>query len=103
VAAAVLARLSPRPGADGETGFFGRDKWAFGQPLEASALMAAIQSCPGVAGITRIHYRWTPEPGAWRPLRATVGVAPREILRIDNDRDRPGHGLLFVTAKEAAR
>lgn len=102
VAAAVLAQLSPWPDADGETGFFGRDKWTFAQPLEASALIAAIQSCPGVAGVTRIHYRWTPEPGAWRPLRATVGVAPREILRIDNDRDRPGHGLLFVTA-EAAR
>ncbi|HMD91009.1 MAG TPA: hypothetical protein VKG80_00050 [Trebonia sp.] len=101
VAAAVLARLSPWPDADGETGFFGRDKWAFGQPLEASALIAAIQSCPGVAGVTRVHYRWTPEPGEWRPLRATVAVGPREILRIDNDRDRPGHGLLFVTAEVA--
>lgn len=98
---AVIARLSPLPGADGTTGFFGRDKWTFGQPLEASALIAAIQSCPGVAGVTSVDYRRTPEPGDWRRLRATVGIAPREILRIDNDRDRPAHGLLFVTAEVA--
>jgi hypothetical protein len=102
VAAAVLARLAPRRGADGATGFFGRDEWTFGQPLEASALLAAIQSCPGVAGITRADYRWAHGPGEWRPLGATLGLAPGEILRIDNNQDQPGHGLLFVTA-EATR
>jgi hypothetical protein len=101
VVAAVIALLSPLPGADGTTGFFGRDKWMFGQPLEASALIAAIQSCPGVAGVTSIDYRRTPEPGDWRRLPASVDIAPGEILRIDNDRDRPGHGLLFVTAEVA--
>jgi hypothetical protein len=99
VAATVLARLAPRPGADGTTGFFGRDQWAFGQPLETSALMAAVQSCPGVAGVTRADYRWAGSPGEWRPLRATLGIAPGEILRTDNDPGEPGHGLLFVTAE----
>ena len=118
VAAAVLARLAPGHGTDGATGhrarvtgFFGRDKWTFGQSLDASALMAAVQSCPGVAGVTRVEYRWArgpalrggttllhPPTGEWRPLRATLGVAPGEILRIDNDPEEPGHGLLFVTA-----
>jgi hypothetical protein len=102
VAAAVLARLEPRRGTDGATGFFGRDKWTFGQPLDASALMAAIQSCPGVAGVARTDYRWARGPGEWRPLRATLGVAPGEILRIDNDPDEPGRGLLLVTV-EATR
>jgi hypothetical protein len=102
VAAAVLAGLAPRPGAGGATGaagFFGRDKWTFGQPLEASALLAAIQSCPGVAGVTRADYRWAHGPGEWHPLRAVLGIAPGEILRVDNDPDQPGHGLLFVTAE----
>jgi hypothetical protein len=99
VAAAVVARLAPWPGPGGASGFFGRDKWTFGQPLEASALMAAIQSCPGVAGITRVDYRGAVGPGEWRPLRATLGIAPGEILRIDNDPDQPGRGLLFVTAE----
>jgi hypothetical protein len=102
VAAAVVARLAPRRGTDGGGGFFGRDKWTFGQPLDASALMAAIQSGPGVAGVIRADYRWARGPGEWRPLRATLGVAPGEILRIGNDPDRPGHGLLFVTV-EATR
>jgi hypothetical protein len=103
VAAAVLARLAPWRGADGATGFFGRDNWTFGQPLEASALMAAIQSCPGVAGVTRTDYRWARGPGEWRPLQARLAVAPGEILRIDNDPDQPGHGLLFVTAEATRR
>ena len=102
VAAAVLARLSPQRGADGATGFFGRDKWTFGQPLEASALMAAIQSCPGVAGLIRADFRRARDPGEWHPLRATLGTARGEILRVDNDPDQPGHGQLFVTA-EASR
>jgi predicted phage baseplate assembly protein len=102
VVAAVLSQLAPHTGANGATGFFGRDKWAFGQPLEASALMAAIQSCPGVAGITRADYRRAHSPGKWYPLRPTLGIAPGEILRIDNDPNQPGRGLLFVTA-EATR
>ena len=102
VQAAVLARLAPQEGADGVTGFFGRDRWTFGQPLEASALIAAVQSCPGVAGVSRVDCRRAHGPGEWRPLRATVAVAPGEILRVGNDPGRPGHGLLFVTV-EAAR
>ena len=100
VETAVLAQLDPRPGANGRTGFFGRDRWTFGQPLEASALITAIQSCPGVAGVSRIEYRGT-RAAAWRPLRAFVGVPAGEILRIGNNRDRPEHGLLFVTAEVA--
>jgi hypothetical protein len=99
VAAAILARLGPQQGSGGTTGFFGRDRWAFGQPLEASALTAAVQACPGVAGVTRIQYRAAAGPPSWRQLPTTLGIAAGEILRIDNDRDRPEHGLLFVTAQ----
>jgi predicted phage baseplate assembly protein len=99
VAAAVLARLAPRRGADGVTGFFGHDKWTFGQSLEVSSLMAAIQSCPGVAGVTQADYRWAAIAGEWRSLPATLGVPAGEILRLDNEREQPGHGLLFVTAE----
>ena len=34
------------------TGFFAPDNFTFGQPLERSALEAAIQAVPGVAGVT---------------------------------------------------
>ena len=38
-------------------GFFDHSRWGFGQPLESSALLAAIQSCPGVAGVYQVQYR----------------------------------------------
>ncbi len=103
VEAAVLGLLGPRPvSSSGATGFFGRDKWTFGQPLEASALTAVIQSGPGVAGVTQIEYRRSMEP-RWRPLPETLRVDSDQILRIDNDRNRPDHGLLSVTAEVTPR
>ena len=98
VEAAVRSVLDPRPGADGTTGFFGRDKWTFGQPLTASALASVIQSCPEVAGVTLIEYRRT-SAARWRPLPDILRVDPAQILRIGNDPDRPDHGLLSVTAE----
>ena len=99
IEAAVLGVLDPRPGGDGTTGFFGRDKWTFGQPLEASALATVIQSCPGVAGVTLIEYRRNVAAARWRPLPGTLRVDSDQILRIDNDRNRPDHGLLSVAAE----
>ena len=96
VAAAVLARLDPRQAADGTTGFFGHDHWTFGGALDALALITVIQSCPGVADVGAIRYRRKPGPAEWEELPAVLGIAPGEILRIDNDRDRPQHGLLFI-------
>jgi hypothetical protein len=101
VEAAVLARLDPRPSADGTTGFFGRDRWTFGQALEALPLTAAVQSCAGVAGVEPIQYRAKPGPAGWRVLPPILGIASGEILRIDNDRDRPQRGLLFVVVEVA--
>ena len=99
VEAAVLSVLEPWPRTDGSTGFFGRDRWTFGQPLEASALATVIQSCPGVAGVTLIEYRTNVAAARWRPLPDTLRIDPDQILRIDNDRNRPEHGMLSVTAE----
>ena len=101
VETAVLSVLNPRPRPHGATGFFGRDGWAFGQALEASALTTVIQSCPGVAGVTLIEYRESTTATRWRPLPDTLPVDPDQILRIDNDPNRPDHGLLSVTAEVA--
>jgi predicted phage baseplate assembly protein len=107
VVAAILAGLDPQPAADGTTGFFGRDRWMFGRSLEAAELTAAIQSCPGVAGVTLIKCREKLRPGRWHTFGfgpgdiLRIGVAPSEILRIDNDKDQPQHGLLFVKVEAA--
>ena len=99
VEAAVLDALTPRPRADGTTGFFGRDKWPFGRPLEASALVAAVQACAGVTSVTRIEYRHRAAAARWHPLPGTIRVRSGQILRIDNDPNRPDRGLLSVTAQ----
>jgi hypothetical protein len=51
VEAAVLTALSAAKNPDGTVGFFYLDNFTFGQPLERSALEAAIQNSYGVAGV----------------------------------------------------
>jgi hypothetical protein len=97
VAKAVLTRLQPGPlpGA----GFFDHSQWSFGQPLESSALYAAIQSCPGVAGVYQIQYRERGVQQDWAPLPRTLTFAADEILRVDNDPNRPEAGSLQVSVE----
>jgi hypothetical protein len=100
VAAAVLAALRPGPGPGGAPGFFDHSRWSFGQPLEPSALLAAIQACPGVAGVYQVQYR---QRGAqdWAPLSGTLTLAADQVLRVDNDPGRPEAGSLQVIVQGA--
>lgn len=98
VQAAVLARL--RPGeVDGVTGFFDHSNWAFGQPLEASALFAAVQACPGVAGVYSAQYRQRGVQLTPVDLPDQLPVAPDAILRVDDDPSRPDAGSLTVVVE----
>jgi uncharacterized phage protein gp47/JayE len=96
VEAAVLAQLQPGPRPDGTAGFFGHSRWAFGQPLESSALLAAVQRAPGVAGVAGVQFRERGVQPAWTALTETVSVEPDRILRVDNDPSRPEAGSLRV-------
>ena len=71
VQAAVLTRLQPGPLPGGAAGFFDHSRWSFGQPLESSALIAAVQSCPGVGGVRRVRYRE-------RAVQPGLGAAARD-------------------------
>ena len=97
VQAAVLARLQPGPAPGGGTGFFDHSRWSFGQALESSTLLAAIQSCPGVAGVFQVQYRQRGAQLDWAPLPETLTFAADQILRVDNDPSRPEAGSLRVT------
>ncbi len=101
VAAAVLARLQPGivPGAP--AGFFDHSQWSFGQPLESSALMAAIQSSSGVDGVDQVLYRRRGAGRHWAPLPDRIRVGAARILRLDNDPSRPKAGSLRVRAEAA--
>jgi predicted phage baseplate assembly protein len=95
VAAAVLAALQPGSIRGGKAGFFDPSRWSFGQPLESSALLAAIQACPGVVGVYQVRYRKRAGPD-WVPLPDTLSFAADQILRVDNDPSRPEAGSLQV-------
>ena len=99
VRAAVLARLQPGSVPGGAAGFFDHSRWSFGQPLESSALLAAIQSCPGVAGVYQVLYRQRGAQLDWTALPDTLTMAADQILRIDNDPSRPDAGSLQVTVE----
>jgi hypothetical protein len=97
VAAAVLARLRPGAVSGSTAGFFDHSLWTFGQALEPSALLAAVQSCPGVDGVGQILYRRHGAQPDWTALTGPVRVGPGQILRVDNDPARPEAGSLHVS------
>jgi uncharacterized phage protein gp47/JayE len=99
VQTAVLARLQPGPLPGGTVGFFDHSQWRFGAALESSALLAAIQSCPGVVGVYQVQYRERGVQPSWAPLPDTLTFGPDQILRVDNDPSRPEAGSLRVTVE----
>ena len=101
VAAAVLARLQPGPLPGGGVGFFDHSRWSFGEPLESSALLAAIQACPGVDGVDQVRYRRRGGQPRWAPLPRRLRVGTGQILRADNDPGRPEAGSLQVRVEAA--
>jgi hypothetical protein len=96
---AVLTQLRPGALADGGRGFFDHARWAFGAPLEASALLAAVQRAPGVQGVTAVSYRRRGVQPDWAPLPETIALGADEILRVDDDPSRPESGSLSITVR----
>jgi len=96
VQAAVQNALSAAKNPDGTTGFFYVDNFTFGQPLERSALEAAIQNAYGVAGVHCILYRQRGVIVNYVTLPDEVTIQPSQILRVDNDPSRPERGSLLV-------
>ncbi len=77
-------------------GFFQPDHFTFGVPLERSALEAAVQNVPGVDGVTDIRYRRRGHTSGFVTMLDTVDVAVDEIVRADNDPNRPDAGSFRV-------
>jgi hypothetical protein len=93
---AVLAALRP-----GKRGFFDHERWSFGQPLEASALLAAVQRAHGVRGVTSVVYRERGVQPDWAPLPDTLAIPPDRILRVDDDPSLAERGSLRVVVEGA--
>jgi hypothetical protein len=93
---AVLRCLRPGPLSNGGHGFFDHERWSFGQSLQASALLAAIQRADGVLGVSSIRYRQRGVQREWAPLPESVAFPADRILRLDDDPSRPEDGSLQV-------
>lgn len=96
VQSAVLTSLRPGTLPSGARGFFDHDSWSFGQPLQSSALLAAIQQAHGVVGVTGVSYRQQGLGAGWSDLREVVQIPPDQILRVDDNPARPEDGSLTV-------
>jgi hypothetical protein len=92
VKVAITAALS----AASPAGFFHVNNFTFGQPLERSALEAAIQRVPGVAGILCVRLRVRGRTAGWVEMPDTVPVGAGQIIRCDNDRSAAERGSFSV-------
>lgn len=96
IEAAVLNALRPGQLLGGAVGFFDHARWGFGAPLECSALLAAVQACTGVDGVTQVLFRQRGVQSGWAELPETLTVGADQILRVDDDPSRPEAGSLKV-------
>jgi hypothetical protein len=98
----VLERLAPASREQRASGFFFADRFTFGTPLYRARIEEAVARIEGVKGVLAIRYRRRDSLKAFRPLPALLKLAAGEILRVDNDRDRPERGTLRIYAEGGA-
>lgn len=94
VLAALLRVFSRQPAADGSPGFFHPDNFTFGQPLFLSRICAAATAVAGVASIQPVRFQRFGRPANHELANGLIPAAPLEILRLDNDRNFPEHGVI---------
>ncbi len=99
VEASVLDALRPGVSADGSPGFFDHSRWSFGQPLDSSALLGAIQRAQGVLGVISVAFRRRGVQTDWITLPDLVAVPADQLLRVDDDPDHPENGSLRLTVE----
>lgn len=92
---AAMAALTPA-GKRNSSAFFAVSRFGFGQTLYRSALEAALQAAPGVDGVTSIKYRLRDRSLDFIEMGDSVAVGASQILRCDNDPNRPGNGALIL-------
>jgi uncharacterized phage protein gp47/JayE len=76
--------------------FFDPDNFSFGQPLHASAVIAAVQAVPGVSSVTITLLRRQGDQTTALPPGGVLTIGPREILRLNNDPNFAERGVLRI-------
>jgi len=96
---ALIRTLSSRTYLDGTSGFFIADKFTFGQPLEKSALEAAIQDSYGVCGVLTIEMRRRGIDNDFMTMPDSLKVGVDQILQVSNDPSLPQEGTIRITVE----
>ncbi len=104
IAAALGSGVLP----DGRKGLFHHENFTFGQSLYVSRIYSAVADAPGVesGSITRLCRFRIGDPAAQTKANLKngfVAVGPDQIIRLDNDRNFPEHGVLSVQAISRGR
>lgn len=95
----LIRTLSNRTYVDGTQGYFMPDHFTFGQPLEKSALEAAIQGSYGVCGVLKIEMRRRGIDRDFIPMPDALTIGTDQILRISNDPSLPEEGTIRITVE----
>lgn len=86
----LLAALGPR-------GLFDPDRLSFAEPVRISAILAAAQAVPGVVSVEVTLLQRLGRPDRRALEAGLLELGRLEVARLDNDRDRPEHGVLRLT------
>jgi predicted phage baseplate assembly protein len=99
--AALAALLSSGRQADGTPGLFNPERLDFGQPVYASAIVAAVQDLPGVDAVVLTRFGFLAPPAGPAPRRRPERLRLRdsEIARLDNDPLAPEHGYATINLR----
>lgn len=96
---AVYKALDSATHVDGTTGFFHADRFTFGDPLERSALEAAVQDVHGVDGVVDVRYRRRGYTRGFVRMPDAIEISVAEIIRVDNDPDHPERGSIRIDVR----
>jgi hypothetical protein len=81
---------------DGSQGFFHPDRFTFGQPVYLSQIYDTAQAVAGVASVKVTTFQRQNVPTREYLDAGRIMVGYREIVRLDNDRNFPEHGVLRI-------
>ena len=96
---ALEALFGNRVLPDGSLGLFHPDRFAFGQTVHLSPLVAAAQAVDGVRTLRVTAFRRRDRPEDDSRAAGSIALGRLEIARLDNDPSYPDRGSFGLTLR----
>lgn len=103
VRAAVRAELAPGTRPDGRRGMFDPDELAFGERIDASAVVSRVRAVAGVAAVELVSLRRRSGPAGDAARDGFLRVGRLEVPRVDANPVFPEFGELVVDVRGGGR